>query len=137
MKTFRQQQLNLYDDFMIRFDKLSKSDVLLWLKKVMELHFDERYETYNHEVIHLIDQSIDGVHNVLEARNLAFNLHHEAKKLQNDAQFYLRALGHMVSTIHVKAHALKCCDYIIKYIQFRTKDNDAVVGERLRQLALL
>lgn len=137
MKTLKQQQLNVYDDFINHLNKLSKTDVLVWIKAVMEIHYDETFDTYNMEVLELINTSISGENNVLEARSLAFKIHRDAKRLQNDKQFYLRALAHMLSTIHVKTHALKCCDYIIKMIQFKTKDNDAVVGERLRQIILL
>ncbi|MFA7417456.1 MAG: putative immunity protein [Acholeplasma sp.] len=137
MNHLKQQKINVYEEFLAHFNKQSKTLVLEWIKKVMELYYDAGYSDYNNQVIMLIDAHIKGNHNVVEARNLALKIHKLAKIRQNDQQFYLRALAHMVSTIHVKTHALKCCDYIIKMVQFKTKDNDLVIGERLRQIVLL
>ena len=137
MNHLRQQKINVYEEFLAHFNKQSKTLVLEWIKKVMEPYYDVSYSDYNNQVIILIDAYIKGNHNVVEARNLALKIHKLAKIRQNDQQFYLRALAHMVSTIHVKTHALKCCDYIIKMVQFKTKDNDLVIGERLRQIVLL
>lgn len=137
MKSIKQQQLNIYEDFMTIFEKLTTKDVLIWIKSVMEVHFEEDYTNYNKQVLNIIEDSINGQKVMVEARTLAFEIHKVAKIQQNDKQFYLRALGHMVSTIHVKTHALKACDYIIKMIQFKTKNYDAVVSERLRQIALI
>ena len=137
MNHLKQQKINVYEEFLAHFNKQSKTLVLEWIKNVMEPYYDVSYSDYNNQVIILIDAYIKGNHNVVEARNLALKIHKLAKIHQNDQQFYLRALAHMVSTIHVKTHALKCCDYIIKMVQFKTKDNDLVIGERLRQIVLL
>lgn len=135
--SFNQYKLNVYDDFIKRFNFHTKESILLWLKNVMQPHFRLEFDLNNKEVLSLINESLLGLQNVITARAYAFKLHKLAKTLENDKQFYIRALAHMVSTIQVKTHALKCCDYLIKMIQFQTKDANQVVSERLRQISLL
>lgn len=137
MQTLRHQKINLHEDFIKSFNKLSLVEVLLWIKEVMSIHYCTAYNDLNHQVNHLIDKAINNNFDVILARKLAFEIHGIARLKQNYDQFYLRALGHMVSTIHVKAHALKCCDYLIKMLSVQTKHKDQVIAERLRQISLL
>ncbi|OED59366.1 putative immunity protein [Acholeplasma laidlawii] len=137
MKLFNQYKLNVYDNFIDKFNLQTKASTLVWIKHVMLPHFKYEFDLYNKTALSLIDESLLGIPNVTTARAYAFKLHELARTLENDKQFYIRALAHMVSTIHVKTHALKCCDYLIKMIQFQTKDADRVVSERLRQISLI
>ena len=43
----------------------------------------------------------------------------------------------MQTVIRSSQYMIKCCDYLIKMIQFQTKDANQVVSERLRQISLL
>lgn len=56
-----------------------------------------------------------GVH---EARMIAFKMHKNARASKDLRTTYLyRATGHAVATIHVKEHALRCYDYLMKFNQ--------------------
>lgn len=137
MQTLKHQKLNIHEDFMRKFNALSLVDVLVWINKVMLIYYCDAYNDLNQQVIYLIDKAIDHDIDVVSARLLAFEIHMLARKKQNHDQFYLRALGHMVSTIHVKTHALKCCDYLIKMLSVQTKNKDEIIAERLRQISLI
>ena len=52
---------------------------------------------------------------VFHARKLAFIIHQEAREEKDLYQKMIkRACGHIVSTIHVKTHALRAIDYLNK-----------------------
>ncbi len=137
MQTLKHLKLNIHEDFIKAFNNLTLVDVLVWIKNVMFIHYLDIYSDLNNQVVQLIDDGIQNNVKVVLARNTAFEIHRIAKTKQNYDQFYLRALAHMVSTIHVKTHALKCCDYLIKMLSVQTKNKDLVIAERLRQISLI
>ena len=57
---------------------------------------------------------------VFRARKCAFVIHQEARE-ENDfyKKMIKRACGHIVSTIHVKTHALRAIDYLNKAFLYR------------------
>ena len=57
---------------------------------------------------------------IFHARKLAFVIHQEAREEKDLYQKMIkRACGHMVSTIHVKTHALRAIDYLNKAFLYR------------------
>ena len=137
MEILKNQKINIHEDFIKVFNKLTLVDVLIWIKKVMAIHYLDTFKDLNNQVIDLIDKAIQNDLHVVSARSTAFEIHKIARTKQNFEQFYLRALAHMVSTIHVKEHALRCCDYLIKMLNIQTKNKDEIIAERLRQISLI
>lgn len=131
------KDLNISNDFMNLFSSKSKKEILEWILLVIKDYEVVQYQTVYLASVDLINSYLRNESTVSDARNLSFSIHRNAKIEKNDMQYYLRALGHMVATIHVKEHALKCLDYLIKFVYYQTKSNDQVVGERLRQYSLL
>lgn len=131
------KDLNISNDFINLFNQKSKKEILEWILLVIKNYQVEQYQRYYVEAVLLINGYLNNENTVADARSMSFLIHKIAKTEKNDMQYYLRALGHMVATIHVKEHALKCLDYLIKFVYYQTKSNDQVVGERLRQYSLL
>src|SRR5690606_28067059 len=108
------KDLNISNDFMNLFNQKSKKEILEWILLVVKNYQVEQYHTFYLESVTLINRYLQNESTVSDARTMSLSIHKIAKTEKNDMQYYLRALGHMVATIHVKEHALKCLDYLIK-----------------------
>ncbi|WP_025724717.1 putative immunity protein [Acholeplasma granularum] len=137
MKITNYSRINLNEDFIKRFNELDKNTILKWILLVFKTHIDKSFDGLNEEVLIMIDEYLNGSNNVSDARTLAFKIHKNARKSEMKKQLYLRALAHMVSTIHVKTHALKTCDYLIKMMHAKKMENDVIISEKLRQISLI
>ena len=131
------KKINVSNDFIQVFESKSLHEVLDYLILVFKPFQQEKFMEIEHQIIMMFESYKSGLIKVSDARKLAFEIHHLAKHSQNDEAYYLRALGHMVSALHVKTHALKALDYLIKVVYYQTKSNDQIIGERLRQMSLL
>ena len=63
--SFNQYKLNVYDDFIKRFNFHTKESILLWLKNVMQPHFRLEFDLNNKEVLSLINESAKGTARVI------------------------------------------------------------------------
>ncbi len=131
------KNIDVSNDFIKVFESKSLHELLDYLILVFEPFHQDKFFDLEQSIIRMFESYKNGLINVSDARKLAFDIHRLAKSSQNDEAFYLRALGHMVSTLHVKTHALKALDYLIKVVYYQTKSNEQIVGERLRQMSLL
>src|SRR5690554_2624817 len=137
MKQFKIKQLNVYEDFLQQFTHCELVDILVWIKAVIKPHIKEKFLMYSDEVFMIVDEAILGNKNIQSAKEVAQKLHKFAKSLNNDEQFYIQALAHTVSATYIKTRALVASEYILKLVQFQSKDSDTIIGERMRHIVLL
>lgn len=137
MKQFKTKQLNVYEDFLQQFTHCELVDILLWVKAVIKPHIKDDFLIYSDEVFMIVDETINGNKDIQRAKEVAQKLHKLAKTLKNDEQFYIQALAHAVSATHIKTRALVASEYILKLVQFQSKDPDTIIGERMRHIVLL
>lgn len=137
MKQFKIKQLNVYEDFLQQFTHSDLVDVLLWIKAVIKPHIKDNFLIYSDEVFKIVDEAILGNKDIQSAKEVAQKLHKFAKSLSNDEQFYIQALAHTVSATYIKTRALVASEYILKLVQFQSKDSDTIIGERMRHIVLL
>ena len=137
MKQFKTKQLNVYEDFLKQFTHCELVDILVWIKAVIKPHIKEKFLMYSDEVFMIVDEAILGNKDIQSAKEVAQKLHKFAKSLNNDEQFYIQALAHTVSATYIKTRALVASEYILKLVQFQSKDSDTIIGERMRHIVLL
>lgn len=137
MKQFKTKQLNVYEDFLKQFTHSELVDILIWIKAVIKPHIKEKFLIYSDEVFMIVDETIKGNKVIQSAKEVAQKLHKLAKTLKNDDQFYIKALAHAVSATYIKTRAIVASEYILKLIQFQSKEPDTMIGERMRHIVLL
>lgn len=137
MATVFKKHVDISNDFNQLFDKKTTKEILDYMLEVIMPFQNNLFNDIEVRINQMIENyKMDHV-KVSDARKFAFEIHALARTKLNPDTYYLRALGHLVSTIHVKTHALKSLDYLVKLTYFNTKSNDSIVAERLRQMSLL
>jgi protein-arginine kinase len=105
-----------YNNDMVAFIKVhDKKEVLIWVKSQVHVYHDELTPDML-EALASIDDYLESKLSVSQARKIAFLIHQKARESTDLKTTYLyRAIGHAIATIHVKEHAIRCYDYLIKF----------------------
>lgn len=106
---------NLFNNFPIDiFHQWTKVDACKYVIDLLN-----QWNNLNNPVI---DEALSTLHDFLlgkisvsHARKIAFEIHDVARETHDlNMKNLYRACGHAVATIHVKEHAMKCYDYLLK-----------------------
>lgn len=112
----------LYVELDMKTAVLEKDELLLWSIKCMKYVTDKWMNDFQHdEIVILAFQTMNDYRSQLihvqEAREVALRIHERARmETEKPIIFYLRALGQMVSIIHVKTHAMGHLYYTLKLL---------------------
>lgn len=112
----------LYVELDMRTSFMSKEDIMKWSIKCMNLVSRRWMKDLAHDNLIILafqtmdDYLIDKI-SLSEAREVALKLHERARiETEKPIIFYHRALGQMVSIIHVKTHAMGHIYYTLKLL---------------------
>jgi hypothetical protein len=109
------KNLHYNNDIVAFIKEHDKKEALMWVKKEVHVYHDVLTPDMLDALVS-IDDYIDSKINVTQARKIAFLMHQKARESSNLKTTYLyRAIGHAIASIHVKEHALRCYDYLIKF----------------------
>jgi hypothetical protein len=105
-----------YDSDIVAFIKEhDKNKALMWIKIEVHVYHDVLTPDMK-EALASIDDYLESKISVSQARKIAFLMHQKARESIDLKTTYLyRAIGHAIATIHVKEHAIRCYDYLVKY----------------------
>jgi hypothetical protein len=105
-----------YDSDIVAFIKEhDKKEAVIWVKSQVHVYHDVLTPDMK-EALASIDDYIDSKISVPQVRKIAFLMHQKARESTDLKTTYLyRAIGHAIATIHVKEHALRCYDYLVKF----------------------
>lgn len=137
IKELRDELLNLYKT-------ISHYQAVKWVHNIISSvinlceYEEETFRLVKH-CLDYIDEYQEGFSRIKEVRSLAFKIHFLARKEKSlTHKFGLRAIGHAISTIHVKNHALVASDYLIKLVNTLYPGNLEIVRIiRLNQIKTL
>jgi len=105
-----------YDMNQLKLDitNYSKEEAIRWALELFEnndILKDDLYDLAKS----IIDDWFNHKIKVSDARKKAFLMHEQARACQDPYQKQIyRAYGHLIATIHVKDHALRCYQYLLK-----------------------
>ncbi len=92
----------------------SKEDAIRWTLELFENNHILKDHLFEHAKS-VIDDWFNHKIKVSDARREAFLIHEQARACQDPYQKQIyRAYGHLMATIHVKEHALRCYQYLLK-----------------------
>jgi hypothetical protein len=120
---------------------MEKNDILKWsLSSMKDVLNQYMKELEDDALVHLAFESVshflDGHLTVHEGRAIALKMHERARTESSPSViFFFRALGQMVSVIHVKTHAMGHLYYTLKMLLALQLDlTDTYLKEALEKL---